>query len=170
MKNTLEFSWKKPKEEFIKEILISINNSRGFTNYSEKELKTYFQENRILTLYNNKVPCGVIGYKKINKNWIEITPLMVLKKFRKQGYGAKLLQEIIKIMQHKNLYIMGINPIVKKIILRNNFHKSHFLQLPIKVINYLITKRMRWNKIKNFFYKKEIKFKEIEHYIDKKIP
>ncbi len=134
-------------------VLTEIAKSNNIFSYSRKELITLLNNKTVLVFYNTKKLIGLSAYENINKNWVELALLLVISQYRNQGYGKKLYEELLQLLEGKNVYCCSRNPVVQKWLKEDNFEEVSFYKLPKEVVFYLIRKKIKLHKLKDFIRK-----------------
>ena len=137
------------KEEDINLVLTEIAKSNNIFSYSKNELLALLKRKTLFVLYDEQKLIGLSAYKEINKDWVELALLLVVSRYRNQGYGKRIAKELFQRLQGRNVYCCSRNPIVQNWLLGNGFKEISFYKLPREIIVYLLKTKFKFYKLKS---------------------
>jgi GNAT superfamily N-acetyltransferase len=137
----------------IELVIKEIQNTVNITGYTKTEWSTF--DSVLIVMYEDKF-AGICLYFDIGLNWAEIAVLLVLPEFRGLGLGSMLFFESIQSLTEmkKSIYTTTRNPIVLKMMRKNNFKLVSLHQLPKEIQIFNLKFICSYYRIKEFFRKK----------------
>jgi N-acetylglutamate synthase-like GNAT family acetyltransferase len=149
----MEISRKLKNEKDSNIILKEISESDGIISLSKKELLFLIEKETIFFGYIDNQLIGLVAFKTINNDWLELSLLLVLKESRNKGYGKQLSDYIFQACKDKKIYVSSRNPITQKWIQEKGFKQIKFFFLPPTIILYLLKNKLKLFKIKDLILK-----------------
>jgi hypothetical protein len=99
--------------------------------------KRWQKFNMAYIAYNDKEFIGICEIVVLH-NWIKLGPFVVMEKYRGNGYGKFIMNQILKDYQGHNIFIGSPTPAVWAIARSNKFKEVNFLNVSWVVQKYLI--------------------------------
>lgn len=150
----MEITKRLKNEKDLDIILKEISESDNILSYSKKEWLAL--DNNVFYGYLDNKIVGVAVIKEMRNNWVEISPLLVLKEFRNEGYGKELAQYLLPYLKDKKLFASSRNPITQKWLIEKGFKEVNpfFLPLsppfiPLDIVLHVIKNGLKIHKIKD---------------------
>jgi len=150
----------------LKEICREINGSEFFAGYSEAELARFNASDQLVCLRENRKLIGIAALKTFGADWAELAIIIVLPKYRGQGYGRRLWQAILRTLETKNVVMISANPIVKKRLAQTTgFAPRHWHRLPAPVMRYLIFQKPWWQNLRSLSGQNKVRWSDWQIFV-----
>ena len=137
----------------IKEIFDEIKRTPTIVGYTKKEWRRF---NLIFVAETSHKIVGVSALKRIDENWLDLSALFVLEKYRGRGFGKLLFQKTLKWAKshHQNIYFVSRNPIVIKWAKEEKVKSfKSFFELPKRIKLHIIKNSLNLYRIFEFIRK-----------------
>ncbi len=127
-----------------KTLLAGLNSSPGFTRMTRNDLMGEKNTRVVLREDGNVVGIGISS--GITEGWIELHVLFVIPEKRSQGYGRMIWNKIHDLYPASSVLLVTNNNKVKTMT-KDTYTVTSVLQLPPRIIWYVIATRSRPSKL-----------------------
>lgn len=136
------FSTTPPDPAALRTLLQEANQSPFIGHIRAAELRHLMAAGRIRFLYTEDGLAGFGAWLPITHAWDEIGPLYVSERYRGQGFGRLVLEDIIAACEphHTHLYAVTRNPAVKHLFDTLGFEAVGWGRLPWRVQRFVLAK------------------------------
>ena len=120
-------------QKLVKELVISIHEEFGFSydfklDYDLEDLEKFYTNSGdvfFILLDNNKL-VGTVAIRKIDKESAELKRMYLLKEYRGQGWGSKLIDRAIEFCKEKGFKKIILDTNIKQVAAQKLYQKKGF--------------------------------------------